>query len=380
MAERARSIDTLRGAVMVLMVLDHARDFFVSLPVEPTDLARTTAPLFFTRFITHYCAPVFVLLAGTGAQLHAQKRGLAATRRFLWTRGLWMIVLELTFVRFAWIPDPFYRFSVLQVIWALGWAMLALSALTWLPFPAIVATGAVIALGHNALDPIDQLPLPRGEWGPWHFLHQPGAFHWGTRRIYEAYPVLPWVGVMALGFGLGKLFTLQGDARVRALARIGCAATLAFILLRASNWYGDASEWHVQARGASFTLMSFLNCTKYPPSLCYLLMTLGPALLVLAALERWSPRVLAPLDVFGRVPLFFYLAHLYLLRFTAAPIAYARFGASALEPPPGHAGNPGFGLWGAYAAWACAILVLYPLCRWYARKKSASHSVWLSYL
>jgi len=380
MAERARSIDTLRGAVMVLMVLDHARDFFVSLPSSPTDLARTTAPLFFTRWITHYCAPVFVLLAGTGAYLHAQKRGLDATRRFLWTRGLWMIVLELTIVRFAWIPDPFYRFSVLQVIWALGFAMLALSALARLPFRVVVAVGVVIVLGHNALDPIDGMSLPRPEWGLWHFLHQPGDFHFGPRTVWEAYPVLPWIGVMALGFGLGKLFALERDERRRRLFQLGAGATLAFVLLRATNLYGDASEWHPQARGASFTLMSFLNCTKYPPSLCYLLMTLGPALLVLAALERGTPRWLAPLDIFGRVPLFFYLAHLYLLRLTAAPLAYARFGASALEPPPGHGGNPGFGLWGAYAAWACAVLLLYPLCHWYARKKSASGSAWLSYL
>ncbi len=380
MAERARSIDTLRGAVMVLMVLDHARDFFVSVPANPTDLAVTSASLFFTRWVTHYCAPVFVLLAGTGAFLHSQKRGLAATRHFLWTRGLWMLVLELTIVRFAWIPDPFYRFSVLQVIWALGWAMLALALLSWLPNRAIGAIGALIVLAHNALDPIDRLPLPRGEWGIWHFLHAPGDFHFGARTVWEAYPVLPWVGVMALGFGLGQLFTLEGDARRRALFRLGLAATAAFVLLRASNIYGDASEWQPQVRGPSFTLMSFLNCTKYPPSLCYLLMTLGPALLVLAALERYSPRWTAPLDVFGRVPLFFYLAHLYLLRFTAAPVAYARFGSSALQPPPGHAGNPGFGLWGAYAAWACAILLLYPLCRWYARKKSASRSAWLSYL
>ncbi|HEY4104254.1 MAG TPA: heparan-alpha-glucosaminide N-acetyltransferase domain-containing protein [Polyangiaceae bacterium] len=380
MAARTRSIDALRGIVMVLMALDHARDFFVSSHSSPTNLATTTVPLFFTRWITHFCAPVFVLLAGTAAYLHAQKHGLTATRRFLWTRGLWLILLELTIVRFAWIPDPFYHFSVLQVIWALGWAMLALSALTYLPYRAIVGIGALIVLGHNVLDPLDHASLSHGAGAFWALLHQPHEFHFGSRSLYEAYPILPWIGVMALGFGMGKLFELEQAERKRRLIRLGLGAMLAFVVLRGSNIYGDPEPWSVQPRGALFTLMSFLNCAKYPPSLAYLLMTLGPALIVCSALERPLPQWLERIELFGRVPLFFYIAHLYLLRFTAAPIALLRFGKAALLPPPGHAGSPGFGLWAGYVAWLTAIALLYPACRWFARKKAERRYAWLAYL
>jgi len=380
MAERARSIDALRGTAMVLMVLDHARDFFVGMRGSATNLATTNVVLFFTRWATHFCAPVFVLLAGTAAYLHSQKRGAKATRRFLWTRGLWLILLELTVVRFAWVPDPFYHFSVLQVIWALGWSMLALAALSHLPRRWVVAVGALIVLGHNLLDPIDHRQLAGIAEPIWDFLHEPADLHLGARTVYIAYPIVPWIGVMALGFGLGKVFEMPAAERQRWLLRLGLGAVLAFLALRGSNLYGNPEPWTVQPRGSVFTFLSFLNCEKYPPSLAYLLMTLGPALLLLRAFDRTQARALAPLELFGRVPLFFYVAHLYLLRFSALPIAVLRFGKSAFEPPPGHAGSPGYGLWAAYAAWACALLLLYPLCRWFARKKAASRSAWLSYL
>ena len=380
MAERARSIDTLRGTVMVLMVLDHARDFFAGFGMNPTDLATTTVPLFCTRWVTHFCAPVFVLLAGTAAYLHSRKHGLRQTRRFLFTRGLWLIFLELTVVRFAWVPDPSYHYSVLQVIWALGWSMLALSLLSYLPTRAVVLSGALIALLHNLLDPIDHRQLSASVEPIWDLLHEPASLHWGTRSVYVAYPIFPWIGVMALGFGLGQLFELPIVERRRWLLRLGLGAVFGFLVLRGLNGYGDPYPWSVSARGPAFTLFSFLNCQKYPPSLAYLLMTLGPALLALRALEKASARLVAPLELVGRVPLFFYIAHLYLLRFTAAPLAALRFGKSAFTPPPGHAGSPELGLWAAYAAWAVALAILYPLCRWFARKKAASRSPWLSYL
>ncbi len=380
MAARARSIDALRGTAMVLMVLDHARDFFVGMRGNATNLATTSVPLFLTRWVTHFCAPVFVLLAGTAAYLHSQKHGLRVTRRFLWTRGLWLILLELTVVRFAWIPDPFYYFSLLQVIWALGWSMLALSALSYLPWRGVVVVGALVVLGHNLLDPIDHWRLSNAAQPFWDFLHEPADLHFGARTIYLAYPVLPWIGVMALGFGLGKAFEMPSADRQRLLLRLGLACVLVFLLLRGSNLYGDPGPWSVQPRGTMFTLLSWLNCEKYPPSLCYLLMTLGPALLLLHTFERGHASALAPLELFGRVPLFFYIAHLYLLRFSALPLAVLRFGNSAFLPSPGHAGSPGYGLLAGYAAWAAVLLVLYPLCRWFARKKAQSRSAWLSYL
>ena len=376
---RTRSIDLLRGAVMVLMVLDHARDFFVGLARSPTDLATTTVPLFLTRWVTHFCAPVFVLLAGVAARLYAEKRGLPAARRFLFTRGLWLIVLELTIVRFAWIPEPFYRFILLQVIWTLGWAMLALSALSFLPIRVVLAVGLGIALGHNLLDPFD-----RGSFGSlepvWDVLHERSMLKLGGRSIFVSYPILPWIGVAAAGFALGGWFDKPAPERQRLLLSTGVAATLAFVVLRAVNLYGDPHPWLQQARGAVFTLLSFLNCEKYPPSAAFLLMTLGPALIALAWLERVSERALEPLAVFGRVPLFFYVAHLYLLRFVAVPLALARWGKSAIMPPPGHAGSPEYPLWAGYLAWLVAILLLFPACRWFARKKATSKSPFLSYL
>jgi uncharacterized membrane protein len=378
-ASRTRSVDLLRGAVMVLMVLDHARDFFVGLAKSPTNLATTTWPLFLTRWVTHFCAPVFVLLAGVAASLYACKRGLPATRRFLVTRGLWLILLELTIVRFAWIPEPFYRFILLQVIWTLGWAMLALAGLSFLPVPVVAGIGLVIALGHNLLDPYD-----RGSFGAfeplWNVLHERGMIRSGGRSIFVSYPVLPWVGVAAVGFAVGDWFQKPAPERQRLLLRSGLAAVAAFVLLRAVNLYGDPHPWASQTRGAVFTLMSFFNCEKYPPSAAFTLMTIGPALIALALLERVPANGLEALSVFGRVPLFFYVAHLYLLRIVAIPLALARFGKSAIMPPPGHAGSPEYPLWAGYLAWLIALFALYPACRWFARKKAQSSSPVFSYL
>jgi uncharacterized membrane protein len=376
---RLRAIDLLRGLVMVLMVLDHSRDFFVGLAKSPTALATTTVPLFFTRWVTHFCAPVFVLLAGVAARLYAEKRGLPAARRFLASRGVWLIVLELTIVRFAWIPEPFYRFILLQVIWTLGWSMLALAALSFLPVRVVAAIGLCIALGHNLLDPLD-----RGSFGSaepvWNLLHERSMLKFGGRSIFVSYPLLPWIGVAAAGFGLGGWYQKPASDRQRWLLRSGLAAIGLFVVLRASNLYGDPRPWSEQARGAVFSVLSFLNCEKYPPSAAFLLMTLGPALVALALFERLPERSLEPLALFGRVPLFFYVAHLYLLRVVAIPLAIARFGKSAIMPPPGHAGSPEYPLWAGYLAWLVALIALYPACRWFARKKAEAKSPWLSYL
>jgi uncharacterized membrane protein len=299
-------------------------------------------------------------------------------RRFLLSRGLWLVLLELTIVRFAWVPDPFYHFIFLQVIWVLGWAMVVLAGLSYLPLGAVVGVGAAIVLGHDLLDPFD-----RGNFGAleplWNLLHERAMLKLGGRQIFISYPLLPWIGVIALGYGLGVWYARPAPERQRLLWRSGVLAIVGFVGLRALNVYGDHHPWTFQAR-SGFTLLSFLNCEKYPPSLLFLLMTLGPILIALALFERVRAPSAEALVVFGRVPLFFYVVHLYVLRLTAAPLAFMRFGPSAFKPPPGHAGSPQLPLWVAYLAFALVLLLLYPACRWFARKKAETKSPWLSYL
>jgi uncharacterized membrane protein len=378
---RTLSIDIVRGAVMALMVLDHARDFYFGFRPEPTDLTKTSVILFVTRWVTHFCAPVFVFLAGTSAYLYGKRHGRDGVTTYLLSRGAWLIVLELTIVRLGWVPELGYHFSVLQVIWAIGWSMIVLALLSRLPLAAVIGTGALIVAGHNLLDRFDNGDM--GAWRPlWLILHKRGVVEVAPEHVLLVmYPLFAWFGVIALGYGFGALFDRSTDERRRITLRIGLAATLGFFVLRAIGAYGDPSPWSTQPRGAVFTILSFFNCTKYPPSLLYLLMTLGPALLCLYAVERVDgSRWLAPLAVFGRVPLLFYVAHLYLLRYTAAPISRMRFGPNAFDPPPGHAASAELPLFVAYAAWVTALFLLYPLCRWFSQLKAQRRDWWLSYL
>lgn len=380
--KRNVAIDAVRGAVMVLMVLDHARDFFFGFRVDPTDLSETTPILFFTRWITHYCAPGFVLLAGASAYLYGRQRSTAERRRFLFTRGLWLVFLELTVVRFGWIPEPSYRFVALQVIWAIGWSMVILAPLSGLSPKALTAGGALVIALHNLLD-----AFHASDFGPyafgWAVLHERAHFEpLAGHHVGLMYPLVPWVGVMAVGLGVGELFTRPEEERRSWLLRLGLALTLAFLLVRGLNVYGDPRPWSSH-EDPTLTVLDFLDCEKYPPSLAYLLMTLGPILLGLFALERFAipESLIHPLVVIGRVPLFFYVAHLYLLRFTSLAAAYARWGMSAFDPE-GHAGSPEIPLWGTYLAWMAAILILYPACRAYGRLKArrAGEWWWLQYL
>ena len=278
-APRARhdAVDFLRGAVMVLMALDHARDFFAGFREGLTDPATTTPALFFTRWVTHFCAPVFVLLAGTGAFLSKSGgRSTASLSRFLWTRGLWLVLLEMTVVRLGWLFDLTYAFSILQVIWAIGWSMVVLAALVYLPVAAIGALGVAMMLTHDLLDGVG------ATWGLlWDVLHQPAMLEWMPQhQVRIAYPLIPWVGVMAAGYAFGAMLTRPPDEKRRLLLRLGLSLITAFVVIRAVNHYGDPHPWSPQ-RSPLYTLLSFLNCEKYPPSLDYLLMTLGPALVVL---------------------------------------------------------------------------------------------------
>ncbi len=375
-------IDLLRGVVMVLMVLDHARDFFFSSRLDPTDLKTTTPLLFFTRWVTHFCAPVFVLLAGVAAYLYGARRTPAELGRFLATRGLWLVFLELVVVHFGWFPDPEFRVTLLQVMWALGWSMLLLAGLSRLPLAVVVGFGGLLIAGHNLLDPVRAAQL--GAWGPlWKLLHEPGVYRINPQHLLIiGYPLVPWCGVMAVGYGLGALIHRAPQRWPRYALGLGAAATVLFVLLRLLNGYGEPQPWHGQ-NSALYTLLSFLSCSKYPPSLLYLLMTLGPALLFLGAMQRAAAGALArPLVTLGRAPLLFYVAHLFLLRYTSLPIGYAVLGRAALDTSHGNFFlSLNFPLWTVYLSWVVTVLLLYPLCRWFVGVRARHPDKrWLSYL
>lgn len=370
---RLESVDLLRGLVMGLMALDHTRHYFSNNAIDPIDLTQASASLFLTRWITHICAPVFVLLAGTGAFLSTTRgRTTCELSRFLWTRGLWLVLLELTCLNwFGWRFEITLRAYGVQVIWAIGCSMIVLAGLVWLPRWAIAAFGLVMIVAHNALDRIR--PEGFGFWPDlWRVLHTGGGFEIVPGvHFFAGYPLIPWVGVMAVGYAFGPVLLRDPGARRQWLLRVGIALTLLFIVVRATNLYGDPVPWAAQ-KNAWFTLFSFVNCTKYPVSLCFLLMTLGPSLLLLARFDRGTPGPLKPLLVFGRVPLFFYLLHLPFIHGLALLANFVRHGGS---PPP----DAGFGLMGVYLLSILIVALLYPVCRWFAEFKRTHHGVWLSY-
>ena len=379
---RLSSIDTLRGIVMILMALDHVRDFFGVPGLSPTNLAQTTVPLFFTRWITHLCAPTFFLLTGTGAFLALGRRTIPQLSRFLLTRGLWLVLLEVTVIRTGFQFNVDYHVTMLIVIWALGWAMIALAALCWLPLPAILAFGVAMIAGHNLLDGV------RSTHPIWVMLHSQGVVvNQPGFVVFVAYPLVPWIGVTAVGFVLGRIYTWNPERRRAFLLRCGLGLTAAFLLLRAANVYGDRAPWAVGASPA-MTLISFFNVTKYPPSLLFLLMALGPALLILRALDNRNPRLLQPALVFGQVPLFYFVLHLPLIHLLAVVLTYIQngavhwmfespdLGAYPFTPPPGW----GLSLPWIYLLWVAVVVLLYPVCAWFAGVKRRQSSPWLSYL
>jgi uncharacterized membrane protein len=386
---RQASVDLLRGLVMVIMAIDHTRDFVHSAAMDfrPEDLARTTPAIFFTRWITHLCAPAFMFLAGLGAWFRLQRGGtLAELSRFLWTRGLWLIVLELTVVRFGFFFNLDYRLVFLLVFWALGMSMIALALLVRLPYRLLlILSVAVIAL-HNLADGVPAAPFGALAW-LWQLLHQPGLLM-PRPAVIVAYPLVPWIFVMALGYCFGRVYQLPDERRRRLLIRLGLALTLGFLLLRGLNLYGDPRPWSVPGRGV-LTLLSFLNTTKYPPSLSFLLMTLGPAIALLGFFDGSRPGERQPLLVFGRVPLFYFVLHLPLIHAVAIALAWLRYGAAPflLVPPP-TLGTPrelfpadyGWDLWVVYAVTALVVAMLYPACLWFARLKQRRRDWWLGYL
>lgn len=379
---RLESVDLLRGVIMILMALDHTRDFFGQTAFSPTDPTQTTVPLFFTRWITHFCAPVFFLLTGTGAYLSLRKKSKGELSKFLFTRGLWLIFLELTLFRCLGLQFNFdYHLTLLDVLWALGWAMIVLSALVHLPTRVVTAFGLVLIAGHNLLDRIQSSnPL-------WSILHSPNfVLTTPQHSVFVAYPLIPWIGVTAVGYGLGQVFALDTDRRRTFLLRTGLGITAAFVILRGINIYGDPVRWTTQ-KSAAFTVLSFLNTNKYPPSLLFLLMTLGPALLFLWAVDGGTPQFLRPALVLGRVPMFYYLLHFPLIHLLAVAVCYARYGqVHWMFESPTIAQFPvtlpprwGYSLPVIYLIWAFVVLALYPLCRWFAALKQRRRDVWLSY-
>lgn len=404
---RIDSVDLVRGIVMVIMLLDHTRDYthWANFQFDPTDITRTYPALFATRWITHFCAPIFVFLAGTGSYLQkARGKSVPELSRFLLTRGLWLIFLEFTLVKFGASFNLDTRFiGVAQVIWATGWSMIVLSGLIRFRLRAIAAFGVGMIFLHNLLDRFQVTgwrgpgtPVPDFMGGVWQILHQPGViapFGSAGPLMLVLYPLIPWIGVMAAGYAFGAVYDWDRVRRRAFLIRYGLAASAGFIILRAINLYGDPSHWSVQ-KSTAMTLVSFFNVTKYPPSLLYLLMTLGPGMLALAFFEKpdnpelgaHNRSLIARVMVdFGRVPMFFYLlqwpvAHSMgiLLHYVNGKPIGSFFSSLVVDPPPPP--GMGFPLWVTYLAWIAGVILLYPLCRWYGRYKRTHDHWWLGYI
>ena len=390
-AYRLGSIDMVRGLVIVIMAIDHVRDFLMlAAEQDPMTNPNVTLGLFATRWITHFCAPVFVLLAGTSAGLVGARRSRTDLARFLVTRGLWLIFIEAAVISTeasfapAGIADAGGAVVILmQVIWAIGASMIVLSALQWLGRRTCFIIGAAILLAHNLLDPSwPANNLFDEHWPLWVALHAQMAHRAGPFLFLFVYPLLPWIGVMLAGFGAAGIFELPPDRRNHLLRRIGLILTAAFVVLRALDIYGDPNPWQLQPGGVTRTMIDFINTTKYPPSLDFLLMTLGPAAILCSVADRFSGRVKNGLVMFGRVPFAFYVAHVLLIHIIGVLIGVIQgFQARQLMTlffyyPKGF----GISLPAVYGVWLLVIATLYPLCRWVAGVKARRRDWWLSYV
>ena len=388
---RLSSIDMLRGLVIVIMAIDHTRDFFsTAMSIDPMSDPNVSLPLALTRWITHFCAPVFVLLSGVSAGLMVARKAPADLARFLLTRGLWLIFVEIFIVSTATTFSPGgieqldgKTLAFMQVIWVIGASMVILAGLQFLGRKVCLALGALIVLGHNLLD--GPWPASQGilDITPplWAALHTPMSAVAGPFHFLFLYPLLPWLGVMLLGFGASMLFQYPAALRNTALLLWGVAITLLFIVLRFIDGYGEPNHWEHHARGAA-TLIDFLNTTKYPPSLLFLAMTLGPAAILCSFADRMRGFFKDMFVMFGRVPFMFYVAHFYLLHLLSLALGAVQGVpvSQLLTFPPFYPGGYGLPLLGVYAVWALVIALLYPLCKWMADVKARNKSWWLSYV
>lgn len=388
--KRVQAIDLLRGLVMIVMALDHTRDYFHNgaFVYSPEDLTQTNTVLFFTRWITHFCAPVFVFLAGLSAFLYEAKRGKNALAFFLFSRGLWLVLVELFILSLFRTFNPSFPFFNLQVIWAIGVSMMVLSVLVFLRRRLLLFIGLLFIAAHNLLDGV-HVPGNGVLSFLWALLHETGYFTFGRSVVHVHYPLLPWIGIMATGYCLGYLYAAGYDPRKRrqTLLATGWIASGVFLLLRWGNGYGEAVRWSVQ-KDDVLTVVSFFNVSKYPPSLLYILMTLGPAVLLLTRMEKPLPPFAEKVAVFGRVPMFYYLLHILFIHLLAV------IGAMLQGHPPSvmvlstmvnrtaALKGYGFSLVVVYAVWIGLIFLLYPLCRWFDRYKRSRQATqwWLSYL
>jgi uncharacterized membrane protein len=399
---RIDSIDILRGLVMVVMALDHTRDFFTHLRFAPETLARTWYALFFTRWITHFCAPLFCFLAGTGSFFYGRRRTPAELSHFLWTRGLWLILLEFTIVGTGWtFQFPFIAFNV---IWALGASMVIMAAAVQLPVRWLGTISVLVIATHNLFDGIRPERFGPLAW-LWALLHVPGpvSLPFDVQQ-YVLYPLIPWVAVMGAGYAFGTVYSLEPDHRRKLIVRLGLILTLAFVLLRVTNLYGNPpagqgvvsqGDWHIQPT-LEKTVILFLDVEKYPPSLQFLLMTLGPSFLLLACLDKQTTDKrtsqqptnsgsASALVVFGRVPMFYYILHIYLIHTMAFVVAlmfhqpanWLLHGGFWLNDIPSGYGH---GLPFIYLMWITAVIILYFPCHWWANLKRRRKDWWLSYL
>jgi uncharacterized membrane protein len=388
---RLEAIDMLRGLVILIMAIDHVRDYFLfGTEQDPMANPNITPALFATRWITHFCAPVFVLLAGVSAGLMSARKTPSELARFLFTRGLWLIFVEVFVISTSasFSPGGIPQIGGLvmismQVIWVIGAGMIALSCLQRFGRQACLAVGVLIVAGHNFLDPVwPASKLADLHWPLWVSLHSQMSVHVGPILLRFMYPVLPWIGVMALGFGISGVFERPPARRDAIMRRVGVALIAGFLLLRAIDVYGDANTWQIQPAGVVATLMDFLNTTKYPPSLHYLLMTLGPAALLCSFADRITGAAKRVLVMFGRVPFAFYVAHVLLIHVLSMCLGMIQ-GFTFQQMKTAYRFYPkGYGipLPGVYAVWALVILLLYPLCRWMADVKARRRDWWLSYL
>jgi uncharacterized membrane protein len=387
---RIESIDVLRGIVMVIMALDHVRDYFHQ-SGDPLDLATTTPLLFFTRWITHFCAPVFVFLSGTSIYLQSLRKTKKVLQSFLIKRGLWLIFIEIIVISFAWTFNPHYNIIVFQVIWAIGISMVLLGLLIRLPLNVILITGLIIVFGHNLLDIPESAPgFKAGFW--WDLLHH-GFFAAypisQSHVLLILYPFVPWVGLMMMGYCSGVFFSQKFTVgqRRKKLNRVGIGLIVLFIALRFTNGYGNPQQWHIQKNGL-FTFLSFINVQKYPPSLLYMCMTIGPAFLLLLFFEKIKNGFTAAIKIYGRVPFFYYVAHLYLIHIASAVFVFIK-GHSLAEATTINGDLPfyflaekdGYSLLVVYIVWAAVVIALFPLCKWYDHYKTHHREKWwLSYL
>ncbi len=389
-SNRIESIDQLRALVMILMALDHSRDLFYygGVLADPTDLESTFPFLFFTRFITHFCAPIFIFLAGTSAYLYGQKKSKKQLGKFLFTRGIWLIFLELTVTNFIWYFDPKFGFINFQILWAIGFSMVALSMIIYLPKKIILTLGLLIVVGHNLFDGfVMEGYSPKAIF--WYFLHQQQFLQVSESRfVYFNYPILAWIGVIVLGYCFGEFYKkgFEKERRKNLLLKMGIGALVLFFILRGINVYGDLTPWEVQKNGV-FTLISFMNITKYPPSLLFNLFTIGCGILFLDFIENIENNFTNFLLVFGRVPFFYYFLHV-LLMHSMALLFLILIGEDwhitiidAKVISSGMLTDYGFPLWVTYMIWVSVVLLIYPICKLYMRYKANNRDKWwLSYL